>query len=272
MSVVDVTERNGAATRREPDPEGAPTKEVQRTGCLYGLGVGPGDPELITVKAARILDEVGVVAYFAAVGRQSNARRVVADRLAGGRHHELRLEYPVTTEVLPPEVSYETLLADFYDDSAKRIAEVLEEGTDVAVVCEGDPFFYGSYMYLHTRLADGFATTVVPGVSSMVASAAVAGSPLVCRDEMLCVLSGVLPAEELERRLRLADAAVIMKVGRNLGKVRDAVERAGLLDHAVFVERATMTEESRCSLADADPSGRPYFSMVVIPSRVAPTR
>jgi precorrin-2/cobalt-factor-2 C20-methyltransferase len=242
------------------------------TGHLYGVGVGPGDPELLTVKAARLIDEAPVVAWFAAVGRESNARRVVADRLDDG-HEELRLEYPVTTEALPSDVSYETLLIDFYDESAKRIAEVLDEGTDVAIVCEGDPFFYGSYMYLHTRLAGEHPTEVVPGVSSVVAGAARMGAPLACRDEVLSILSGVLPADELERRLREADAAVVMKVGRNLAKVRAAVEAAGLLDRATYVERATMAEERCCPLAEADPSATPpYFSLVVIPSALAPTR
>ncbi len=245
--------------------------EAPEPGRLYGVGVGPGDPELLTVKAARILDEVDVVAYFAAVRRQSNARRVVDGRL-DGRHRELRLEYPVTTETLPADVSYETLLMDFYDVSAKQVAEALAQGRDVAVICEGDPFLYGSYMYLHTRLAHRFPTEVVPGVTSILGSAAAMGAPLACRDEVLSVLSGVLPVEELERRLRAADAAVVMKVGRNLAKVREAVERAGLLDHATYVERATMTEEKVARLADADPATAPYFSMVVIPSRLAATR
>jgi precorrin-2/cobalt-factor-2 C20-methyltransferase len=241
-------------------------------GRLFGVGVGPGDPELLTVKAARLLAEAPVVAYFAAVGRESNARRVVADRLRADCHQELRLEYPVTTETLPPEVSYETLIIDFYDTSAKRIAERLDAGEDVVVICEGDPFFYGSYMYLHTRLADRYATEVVPGVPALAGGAAVLGTPLVCRDEVFCVLSGVLPADVLELRLRSADAAVVMKVGRNLGKVREAVTRAGLLDHAVYVERATMADERTCALAEADATTAPYFSMVVIPSRTAPTR
>lgn len=240
-------------------------------GRLFGVGVGPGDPELLTLKAARLVDAAPVVAYFAAAGRESNARRVVAGRLTP-RHRELRLEYPVTTEVLPPEVSYETLLIDFYDESAKRIAEILDTGADVVVVGEGDPLFYGSYMYLHTRLSERYPTEVVPGVTSMAAGAAAIGAPLVCRDEVLCTLSAVLPADELERRLGAADAAVVMKVGRNLAKVRDAVERAGLLAHATYVERATMAEERTCPLAEADPAGAPYFSMVVIPSRTAPTR
>ena len=139
-------------------------------------------------------------------------------------------------------------------------------------LCEGDPLFYGSYMYMHNRLSTRYPTEIVPGVPSMVASAAVLGAPLVCRDEMLCVISGVLPEAEIERRLSDAGAAVIMKVGRNLAKVRRAVERAGLLDHAHYVERATMDAERVRPLADADAAAAPYFSMVVIPSRTAPTR
>lgn len=249
------------------------------TGRLFGVGVGPGDPELLTIKAARVLDEVAVVAYFAARGRASNARRIVEAHLDLDRDDkhdrdrvELRLEYPVTTEALPPNVSYETLLIDCYDQAAKRIAERLDAGLDVAVVCAGDPFFYGSYMYLHSRLADRYPTEVIPGVASPMAGAAAIGSPLAARDEMLCILSGVLPVEELTQRLAAADAAVVMKVGRNLAKVRDAVTRAGLLDHATYVERATMTDERTCALADANPSGAPYFSMVVIPSCVVPSR
>lgn len=243
------------------------------SGSLYGIGVGPGDPELITLKGHRLLRSCPVVAYFAAAGRESNARRAAAPHLLDG-HRELRLEYPVTTETLPPEVSYETLLADFYDDSAKRIAELLDVGTDVAVLCEGDPFFYGSYMYMHTRLAGRYPTEVVPAVPSFAAGSAVLGAPLVCRDEVLCVLSGVLPAAEIEDRLRTAGAAVIMKVGRNLAKVRAAVDRAGLLGAAHYVERATMARERVVPLADVDPEREtaPYFSMVVVPSRTAATR
>jgi precorrin-2/cobalt-factor-2 C20-methyltransferase len=243
------------------------------TGSLYGIGVGPGDPELLTLKAHRLITTSPVVAYFAAVGRESNARRIVADHLGSGREQrELRLEYPVTTETLPAGVSYETLLVDFYDESAKRLAEALDAGRDVALLCEGDPLFYGSYMYMHNRLASRYDTVVVPGVPSMVASAAVLGAPLVCRDEVLCVISGVLPGDEIERRLAGAGAAVIMKLGRNLAKVRDAVRRAGLLDHAHYVERATMDAERVMPLADADAATAPYFSMVVIPSRTAPDR
>lgn len=233
-------------------------------GTCYGVGVGPGDPDLLTLKAARVLDECTVVAYFCALGRTSNARRVVEDRLRSD-HTELALVYPVTTEPVSPD-TYETLIADFYDESAKRVAELLDAGTDVAVLCEGDPLFFGSYMYLHSRLSDRYNCTVIPGVSSAIASAASIGVPLAARNEVFSVLSGVLPVRELQRRIEESDATVVMKVGRNLAKVCEAVTRAGALDRASYVEWATMARERVVPLAEADVAAAPYFSMVVIPS------
>lgn len=233
-------------------------------GRCFGVGVGPGDPELMTVKAVRVLEECSVVAYFCATRRESNARRVVQQYLRA-HHTEMRLVYPVTTEPVAPD-KYETLLADFYDESAKRIAEVLDAGVDVAVLCEGDPLFYGSYMYLHSRLHDSYASVVVPGVSSPFAGGAVLGAPLASRNEVFSVLSGVLPADELVAGIAAADAAVVMKVGRNLEKVRDAVARAGVLDRASYVEWATTPRQRTMPLAEVDGRSAPYFSMVVIPS------
>jgi precorrin-2/cobalt-factor-2 C20-methyltransferase len=232
-------------------------------GRCYGIGVGPGDPELLTVKAVRLLGSCPVVAYFSAPRRESNARRVVQQHLPAG-HTELQLVYPVTTEAVAP-ATYETLLADFYDQSAKRVAEVLDEGLDVAVLCEGDPFFFGSYMYLHHRLRDRYPSEVVPGVSSALAGAAVLGSPLASRNERFTVLSGVLSAPELEAGIAGADSVVVIKVGRNLDKVRDAVRRAGVLDRAYYLEWATLPNQQVMPLADVDGASAPYFSMVVIP-------
>jgi len=237
------------------------------TGCCYGVGVGPGDPELMTLKAARVLAECPVIAYFQATKRTSNARRIIDEHVRAD-HVEMPLVYPVTTEPVAPSL-YETLLVDFYDESAKRIAEFLDAGLDVAVLCEGDPFFFGSYMYVHHRLSDRYATEVVPGVSSLVACAAVLGTPLAARDEVLTVLSGVLPVDVLAERIASADTVVVLKVGRNLGRVRDAVGRAGRTDDAFYVERATMAGERVLPLADADLADAPYFSMVVIPSVAA---
>jgi precorrin-2/cobalt-factor-2 C20-methyltransferase len=240
------------------------------TGRLSGIGVGPGDPELITLKAHRLLQEADTVAWFAASGRASNARSVVSVHLRP-EQRELALVYPVTTE-MPAGAEYEDLLTAFYDQAAAQIAAVLDAGDDVAVLCEGDPLFYGSYMYLHNRLADRYRSEVIPGVTSILAGAAVIGAPLVCRNEMLSVLSGVMPEYELYRRLADADAAVVMKLGRNLGKVRACVDKAGLLDRAWYVERVTMPAQRILPLAEVDPVGAPYFSMVVIPSATAPAR
>jgi precorrin-2/cobalt-factor-2 C20-methyltransferase len=242
-------------------------------GRCFGLGVGPGDPELVTVKARRILQSCPVVAYFSATRRASNALRVV-EHLLSPAHERIHLVYPVTMEALSDGASYEDLMRVFYDESAETVAGVLESGRDVAVLCEGDPFFHGSFMYLYNRLAGRYPTEVVPGVTSMQAGAAVLGTPLVCQDEILHVLSGTLSSAELQSRLEAADAAVVMKVGRNLERVRNAVERAGLLERAWYVERATMTGERTLPLKEVDPAGAgaPYFSLVVIPSSTAAAR
>lgn len=225
----------------------------------------------MTVKALRVLRTSPVVAYFSAAGRGSNARQIVSEFLTQDQE-ELHLVYPVTTEALPMGQDYEAVIAEFYDVSADRVAEVLARGQDVAVLCEGDPLFHGSFMYLHNRLNDRFPTEVVPGVPSILAGSAVLGTPLVCLDEVLSVLSGTLSTVDLEARLVEADAAVIMKVGRNFEKVRQAVTRAGLLNRAWYVERATMAGERIMRLDQVDPASSPYFSMVVIPSSLAPTR
>ena len=223
------------------------------------------------MKAHRILQACPVVAYFSAARRTSNARRVV-EALLQPQQELIHLVYPVTTEPLSAGANYEDLMRAFYDDSAESLAAVLESGRDIAVLCEGDPFFHGSFMYLHNRLAGRFPTEVVPGVTSMQAGAAVLGTPLVCQDEILNVLSGTLSSEELERRLEGSDATVVMKVGRNLERVRAAVARAGLLEQAWYVERATMAGERTMPLKELEADSAPYFSLIVIPSRAASER
>jgi precorrin-2/cobalt-factor-2 C20-methyltransferase len=235
-------------------------------GKLFGIGVGPGDPELLTLKALRLLQAAPVVAYFVAKGKRGNAFGIIEDHLRDAQTR-MPLVYPVTTEVLEPPLSYETIIADFYDTAATLIGEHLAAGRDVAVVCEGDPFFYGSYMYLHDRLAGRFAAEVVPGVCSMLGGAAVLGTPLVYRNQSLSVLSGVLPEDELRRKLADTDAAVIMKLGRNFDKVRRVLDDLGLSERALYVERATMPNERIVPLAQVDPSASPYFSLLVVPGQ-----
>ncbi len=235
------------------------------TGRLFGVGVGPGDPELVTIKAHRVITRCPVVAHFAARGRRGNAWSIVEASL--GAHQEiLRLEYPLTTETCEPGV-YEQAIVEFYDQSAHLVAEVLAGGRDVAVVCEGDPFFYGSYMYLHQRLAHRYAAEVIPGVTSFSAAAAAAGTPLVSTTETLTVLPGILSASELKEALTSADAAVVMKVGRHLDDVRRAAQAAGRDAEAIYVERASCDEERVIPLDRTEGVGAPYFSLVLVPGR-----
>lgn len=245
--------------------------EAVKSGRLFGLGVGPGDPELLTVKALRLLQASPVVAYFSAPRRSSNARHIVSEFLTGAQE-ELHLVYPVTTELPASSADYETLMAAFYDESAERVARVLESGRDVAVLCEGDPFFHGSFMYIYNRLSTRFPTTTVSGVSSILAGSAVLGIPLICRDEVLSVIPATLSSDELIAHFERADVAVVMKVGRNLEKVQRALEHVGMLQRAWYVERATMAGERVLPLAQVDPASAPYFSMVIIPSSTAARR
>jgi precorrin-2/cobalt-factor-2 C20-methyltransferase len=240
-----------------------PTPMTRATGRLFGVGVGPGDPDLMTVAARRTIEAAPVVAHFAARRRPGNAW-TVAEPFVGDGQQVLRLEYPVTTEAVGKD-DYERLIAAFYDESAGRVAAELDAGNDVAVICEGDPFFYGSYMYIHERLASRYPTTVVPGVTSFSAAAAAAGAPLVSMNEALTILPGVLPPEQLKAALAAVDAAVVMKVGRRLGDVRDAARSTGLEARAIYVERASCTGEVVLPLADTDDVAAPYFSLVLVP-------
>ncbi|NBH08627.1 precorrin-2 C(20)-methyltransferase [Amycolatopsis sp. SID8362] len=234
-------------------------------GKLYGVGLGPGDPELMTVKAARLISEASVIAYHSARHGRSIARSVAEPYLREGQIEE-KLVYPVTTETTDHPGGYEGAIADFYELSAKRLAEHLDAGRDVVLLCEGDPFFYGSYMYMHERLSGRFEAIVVPGVTSVSAASSVLGRPLVQRDEVLTVLPGTLPAPELARRLADTDAAAVLKLGRTFGSVREAFAEAGKLDDAVFVERATWGQQRIEPLGEVDPASVPYFSLALLPS------
>jgi precorrin-2 C20-methyltransferase / precorrin-3B C17-methyltransferase len=235
-------------------------------GRLFGVGVGPGDPELVTVKARRIIEAADVIAYPIARRRRGVARQVVGPYLREGQL-EVALTYPVTTEETDHPGGYEGALRAFYDESAATLAAHLDAGRDVVVLCEGDPFFYGSYMYLHERLAHRYETEVVPGVTSFSAAAAAAGTPLARRDDVLTVLPGTLPPDVLAARLRTSDAAVVLKLGRTFGAVREAAERAGVADRAVYVERASSDEERTAPLRAVD-GDVPYMSLVLVPTAV----
>jgi len=237
---------------------------MERRGILYGVGVGPGDPELMSLKAARILKAAPVIAYFAKKGAVGNARRIVDGQLNPDAEL-VRLDYPFTTELSETDPEYITALAGLYDESAAILAQHLERGADVAVLCAGDPFFYGSYAHLHERLADRYTCEVIPGITAMSGCWTRAAIPMTCGDEMLAVLPGTMDEDKLAARLSTCEAAVIIKVGRNLAKIRRALSRASKLDRAVFVERGTMAEERILRLAEKPDDDAAYFSIVLVP-------
>ncbi|GAB3477809.1 precorrin-2 C(20)-methyltransferase [Nocardiopsis coralliicola] len=234
------------------------------TGRLYGVGVGPGDPELITLKAARLIAAADVIAYHAGAGKDSNARRTASDLIPATAVEE-QLTYPVTTGTTDHPGGYAGAMADFYAESAARLAAHLDAGRDVVLLAEGDPLFYGSYMYMHDRLAGRYPAEIVPGIAAFTAASAASAAPLARQTDVLTVLPGTLPEPELARRLAGTDAAVIMKLGRTFPAVCRALEAAGRLEHAVYVERASMGTERRLPVREVDPATVPYFSVILVP-------
>jgi precorrin-2/cobalt-factor-2 C20-methyltransferase len=234
------------------------------TGRLIGVGVGPGDPELVTLKALRAFGEADVVAFFAKQGHASHARAIVACHLRPGTE-ELPLYYGVTTEIATHDPAYRRQIDAFFDDSAAAIARHLDAGRIVAVIAEGDPLFYGSYMHLHVRLATRYPTEIVAGVTGMSGCWSAAGAPIAQGEDVFTVLPATLPATELERRFADSQAVVVMKLGRHLPKVRRALEKAGRLGRAIYVERGTMAGGKLMPLADKADDAAPYFAIVLVP-------
>ena len=233
-------------------------------GTLIGVGVGPGDPELLTLKAIRVLKEVEVIAHFAKAGNASNARATIVGHIRPDMT-ELTFRYPVTTEIPRNTPDYCDRMRTFYDDSAATVAAHLDAGRRVAVICEGDPLFYGSYMHLHVRLAARYPTEVVAGVTGMSGCWSAVATPIAQGNDVFTVLPGTLSENELERRLEDANCAVIMKLGRNLPKVRRALRRAGRLDRAIYVERGTTANAASMRLTAKMDDEAPYLSMVLVP-------
>ena len=234
------------------------------TGILYGVGLGPGDPELMTLKAARILREAQVIVFFSKGGKRGHAHTIAAPMLQAGQE-EIALHYPVTNEIPVHDPVYEQKIHDFYEASAARLATELQAGKKVALLCVGDPFFYGSFMHLYRRLAERFTCHVVPGITAMSGSWTNARVPITWGDDVLTVLPGMLPTEELTKRLLATDAAVIMKIGQNFPRIREAIISAGMLERAIYVEYGTMAAEKILPLKEKTDTPAPYFSLILIP-------
>lgn len=225
------------------------------TGTLYGLGLGPGDPELLTLKAHRILTAVPVVAYPAPEGGESFARRIAAPYLKP-EQEEIPIVVPMRVERHPAQ--------DVYDGAAAAIAEHLDAGRDVAVLCEGDPFFYGSFMYVFGRLAERYRSEIVPGISSIMAGAAALKRPLAARNDVLTIVPGPLPDAGIRDRLAASDAAVIIKIGRHFKRIRALLEKLNLARNAGYLERISLSEEKVLPLRDVGAESAPYFSMILV--------
>lgn len=229
-------------------------------GVLYGLGLGPGDPELVTLKALRLLRAASIVAYPAPEAGDSFARSIVAEFLKP-EQREIRITFPMRPGPPPHAV---------YDDAAATLAAELDRGLDVAFLCQGDPFFYGTFAAVFTRLAPRYRVEIVPGVSSLTACAAAARTPLVQRDETVTVIPATLPEDELTRRLSGAEIAAVIKLGRHAGKLRRVLAGLGRLDDALYVERATQARQRVARFAEIEPDGVPYFAMVLVPRHDKP--
>ncbi|MGF0318959.1 precorrin-3B C(17)-methyltransferase [Nocardia fluminea] len=234
------------------------------TGKLWGIGLGPGDPELVTVKAARLIAEADVVAFHSAKHGRSISRAIAEPYLRAGQLEE-HLVYPVTVETTDHPGGYQGAIDEFYEQAAARLAPHLAAGRTVALLAAGDPLFYSSYMHMHRRLADRFDAEIVPGITSVSAASAALGTPLVEGEQVLTVLPGTMPVEELTERLRETDAAAIMKLGRTFPGVRRALADSGRLRDAYYVERASSTRQRVLAAADVDEAEVPYFSITLVP-------
>lgn len=237
---------------------------VNPTGTLYGVGLGPGDPDLVTLKAARILKTAPVIAHFRKKGRAGHAWTIAAPHLNGDAS-EAAFEYPVTTEIDFREDAYVDAIRDFYMASAQAIMQHLAEGRDVALLCEGDPFFYGSFLHMYDRIRSAYPVRVVPGITGMSGCWTAAAAPITYGDDILMVLPGTLDGAALASHLRTADAAVIMKVGHNIDKIKRALHDAGRAADAIYVERGTMQGERVVPLAELEDCAVPYFSIILLP-------
>jgi precorrin-2/cobalt-factor-2 C20-methyltransferase len=234
---------------------------MTQLGRLYGLGIGPGDPELLTLKAHRILTSVEAIAYPTLENGKALARAIVADFIRPDQ-----IEIP-----MPLPFSVERSAQPYYDIAAEKIAEHLSAGRNVAVLCEGEPMLYGTFMYLCQRLAGRFHTEVVPGISATMASAAMLGTPITYRNDVLSIMPATLDAATLRDRLAVVDAAVIIKLGRHFAKVRAVLDELGLLDRALYIERATQPNQRIVAITEVDPAEVPYWSLILIPSQTRAT-
>ncbi|WHO37267.1 precorrin-2 C(20)-methyltransferase [Sphingobium sp. AP49] len=236
--------------------------DMERLGTIHGVGLGPGAPDLLSVRADRLVRGARHIAFFRKKGRPGQARRIAAGMLRADAV-EIAMEYPVTTEIPVSDPRYNAMLSSFYTECTERLMVAAGSGEDVVVLCEGDPFFYGSFMHLHSRLSGRVPVSVVPGITGMAGAWNATSLPICWGDDVLTVVMATLPEEDLVRHIRQTDALVVMKIGRNLPKLRRAIRAAGREEQAWLVEHAAMPEQRATRLVDAQ-TVTPYFSILLI--------
>ena len=232
-------------------------------GIIYGLGLGPGNPDLMSVKADRILRQSSNIAFFRKKGRKGHARTIV-DTMLPANVIEFVMEYPVTIEIPLDDPAYNQTLSEFYKDCAEHIKTLSEQGTSVSVLCEGDPFFYGSFMHIYTRVKDSHPVEVVPAITGMSAAWTETGAPMTWGDDVLSVVMGTLPEEVLIAKMTQCDALVVMKIGRHLEKVKRALKASGLFERAFLVLHAAMNNSEVQKLSEIKEEDTPYFSIIIV--------
>ncbi|UZD91534.1 precorrin-2 C(20)-methyltransferase [Cognatishimia activa] len=233
------------------------------SGTIYGIGLGPGDPDLMSVKTHRLLTNAKHVAFFRKAGRKGQARAIVDGMIPAGAV-EFPMEYPVTTEIPLTDPRYNEMLSRFYAEVTDHLIALAKSGEDVVVLCEGDPFFYGSFMHIYTRVKDHVPTEVVPAITGMSGAWTATGAPITWGDDVLTVLMGTLGEEKLTQHIADTDALVIMKIGTNFEKVIRALKAGGKFDDAYLVQFATMGKQTVNKLSEVTENVTPYFSIIVV--------
>lgn len=238
-------------------------KSSSEIGTIYGVGLGPGSVDLMSVRADKLIKSCNFIAFFRKAGRPGHARQIVSEILPENVK-EYAMEYPVTTEIPLSDPRYKKIMTSFYDECCRHIKSVIESGDDVCVLCEGDPFFYGSFMHIYERLRFEIPIEVVPAITGMSAAWTATGLPITWGDNILTILTGTLSQKDLVDKISTTDAAVIMKVGRNLNKIRAAITLAERENYAFIVEFAAMSNQSVCKLVEYTKEVAPYFSIIIL--------
>ena len=237
--------------------------QMIRNGKIYGVGLGPGAVDLLSVRADKLVREATYIAFFRKVGRAGHARQIVSPLLSSDVK-EFAMEYPITTEIPLSDQRYNELLSNFYSRCSENIISLSRAGQDVIILCEGDPFFYGSFMHIFIRLKDKCPIEIVPGITGMSAAWTATNIPISWGDDILTILTGTLDKTTLENQLRDTNAAIIMKIGRNLSKIKQSLEKSGRFDDAFIVEYATMNKQTVQRLSEYEEDNAPYFSIIIL--------